>query len=89
MTVVLGEMDVARAKPKTPAGRQITSANSNWDESFQPAAAANRPGAIRDRPLTQWTSTRPGLRRELENGGCHSRRTKRGIGYSPHVVCFV
>ena len=61
MTVVLGEMDVARANPKTLATR---------DASLQPAAAAYYPAGSPRPPLSRWTtSTRPGARRVLGDGG--------------------
>ena len=60
ITVVLEEMDVARAKPKTPA---------TSDASLQPAAAAYCPAGNPRPPLSRWTtSTRPGARRALGMG---------------------
>ena len=61
MTVVLGEMDVAQAKPKTPATR---------DASLQPAAAAYCPAGSLRPHLSRWTtSTRPGACRVLRDRG--------------------
>ena len=60
VTVVLGEMGVARAKPKTPATR---------DAPLQPAAAVYCPAGSPRPPLFRWTtSTRPGARRALGDG---------------------
>ena len=73
--MVLGETDVARAKPKSPARRKPTSANSNWDASLQPAAAANCLAGNQRSPLSRWTtSTRPGLHRASGDGGRRALR---------------
>ena len=58
--MVLGEMNVTRAKPKTLATRGA---------SLQPAAVAYCPAGSQRPPLSRWTtSTRPGARRALGDG---------------------
>ena len=67
-TVVLGEMDVARVNPYRYGQGQPPSA---LDPVSAPPANGDHPipGAIRDLPLTRWTtSTRPGLRKASGRG---------------------
>ena len=72
MTVVMGEMEVARANPKTPATR---------DASLQPAAVAYCPAGSPRPPLSRWTtSTRPGAHRALGDGGWHMEKTNGRVG---------
>ena len=60
MKVVLGEMDVARAKPKSRPGWTHPPAGA--------AAAANCPADNPRSPLSRWTtSTRPGVLRASGN----------------------
>ena len=61
VTEVVGEMDVSRVKPKTPATR---------DAFLQPEAAAYCPSGNPRSPLPWWTtSTRPGARRAMRGRG--------------------
>ena len=70
--MVLGKLDVARTKPKTPATR---------DGSLQPAGSP-RP------PLSRWaTSTRPGARRALGMGDDVWRgQTDGSVEEVPHAL---
>ena len=89
MTAVLGELEVAQANPFR-SGQGETPAHMAWFAPHRPAAVTQFRGegggaATQGLPLTRWTtSTTPGLRGALGDGGYRAERTKRQIGDGTH-----